>query len=111
MIEKSVIITAGGFGKRMNSDLPKQFLEVEKKTILAHTILCFYNFDSEIQLIVTLPKEWIEYCKSVEKPDDIPSNPYMVYKNSGWKNCRRVSLRCKKRRTRAFYFYWNSIGI
>jgi 3-mercaptopyruvate sulfurtransferase SseA len=29
-------------------------------------------------------KEWIEYCKSGEKPDDIPSSPLRVYKNKGW---------------------------
>ena len=26
-------------------------------------------------------KEWTEYCKSGQKPDDIPSGPYQVYKN------------------------------
>jgi len=29
--------------------------------------------------------EWREYCKSGDKPDDIPSNPDQVYKNKGWK--------------------------
>jgi superfamily II DNA or RNA helicase len=29
-------------------------------------------------------KEWREYCKSGNKPDDIPSNPHGSYKNSGW---------------------------
>ena len=61
MIEKTVIITAGGIGKRMNSDLPKQFIEIDEKSILAHTIACFHAYDSEIQILVTLPSEWIEY--------------------------------------------------
>ena len=61
MIEKTVIITAGGIGKRMNADLPKQFIEINGKSILAHTIACFHKFDSEIQILVTLPAEWIEY--------------------------------------------------
>ncbi|MFN9690269.1 MAG: DEAD/DEAH box helicase family protein, partial [Bacteroidota bacterium] len=30
-------------------------------------------------------KEWIEYCKSGEKPEDIPVAPYHVYKQDGWK--------------------------
>lgn len=29
-------------------------------------------------------EEWNEYCKSGDKPDDIPSTPYRVYKNEGW---------------------------
>jgi len=28
--------------------------------------------------------EWRAYCKSGNKPDDIPSNPDVVYKNKGW---------------------------
>jgi superfamily II DNA or RNA helicase len=30
-------------------------------------------------------KEWIEYCNSDNKPDDIPVSPVQVYKNKGWK--------------------------
>ena len=29
-------------------------------------------------------KEWREYCKSGNKPDDIPSAPGYNYKNIGW---------------------------
>ncbi len=30
-------------------------------------------------------RDWIEYCKSGNKPVDIPCNPADVYKNCGWK--------------------------
>lgn len=30
-------------------------------------------------------KEWQEYVESGKKPEDIPSDPYKVYKNKGWK--------------------------
>jgi len=30
-------------------------------------------------------KEWEEYCKSGNKPDDIPASPNYIYKNKGWK--------------------------
>ena len=29
-------------------------------------------------------REWEEYCKSGNKPDDIPSSPQSAYKNKGW---------------------------
>ena len=29
---------------------------------------------------------WYEYCKSGERPDDIPANPGIIYKNDGWKD-------------------------
>ena len=29
-------------------------------------------------------KEWRAYCKSGQKPEDIPANPNQVYKQEGW---------------------------
>ena len=57
----SVIITAGGIGKRMNSSLPKQFMPIHDKPILMHTIEKFYHFDPTIQIIITLPTAWKDY--------------------------------------------------
>jgi 2-C-methyl-D-erythritol 4-phosphate cytidylyltransferase len=54
----TVIITAGGIGKRMGGDLPKQFLKLKEKPILLHTLEKFHHFDKNIQLILTLPSEW-----------------------------------------------------
>ncbi len=62
---KSVIITAGGIGKRMGSDIPKQFIEVNDLPILMHTINLFFDFDHNIQVIVVLPKGHIEFWKSL----------------------------------------------
>ncbi|MDC0154588.1 hypothetical protein OAJ02_07675, partial [Nitrosopumilus sp.] len=31
-------------------------------------------------------KEWFEYCKSGDKPEDIPATPSSFYKNKGWTN-------------------------
>ena len=30
-------------------------------------------------------EEWDKYCKSGNKPNNIPSCPHQVYKNKGWK--------------------------
>lgn len=61
MTSFSIIITAGGIGKRMGSTIPKQFIEVAKLPILMHTINCFYFFDKNCQIIITLPEDWKEY--------------------------------------------------
>ena len=31
-------------------------------------------------------EEWIEYCKSGDKPNEIPHKPERIYKNKGWKS-------------------------
>ncbi|MFM7636632.1 MAG: 2-C-methyl-D-erythritol 4-phosphate cytidylyltransferase [Crocinitomicaceae bacterium] len=68
MASRSVIITAGGIGKRMDSDLPKQFLLLGTKPILMHTIELFYRFDENIEILLTLPADWRGYWETlVEK--------------------------------------------
>jgi 2-C-methyl-D-erythritol 4-phosphate cytidylyltransferase len=61
------IITAGGIGKRMGGSIPKQFLLLNDKPILMHTIERIHAFDTSAQLIVTLPvdylKDWDEMCQ------------------------------------------------
>lgn len=57
---KAVIIVAGGSGKRMESDVPKQFLPLAGKPVLMHTILRFYHFDPQIRIVVVLPFQHIE---------------------------------------------------
>jgi 2-C-methyl-D-erythritol 4-phosphate cytidylyltransferase len=65
-IQKYAIIVAGGSGTRMNSPTPKQFIPIDGKPVLMHTIQRFADFSSDIRLILVLPssqmKEWIKLC-------------------------------------------------
>lgn len=61
MPTKTVIITAGGIGNRMKSELPKQFLLLCGEVILARTVRQFYTYDPSIELILTLPEHWKSY--------------------------------------------------
>ncbi len=63
----SIIITAGGIGKRMGSSIPKQFIEVAGIPLLMHTINCFYSFNSDCQIIITLPEDWKEFWNQLIK--------------------------------------------
>jgi len=55
-VKKIAIIVAGGTGHRMNSTIPKQFLLLQGKPILIHTLNQFKKADSRIKLYVVLPK-------------------------------------------------------
>lgn len=63
----TVIIVAGGKGERMQTDIPKQFIEIQSKPVLMHTISCFYNFSNDINIIIVLPENqidnWHALCK------------------------------------------------
>ena len=62
---KIAIIVAGGKGERMNSDIPKQFLELLGKPILMHTLEVFHNFDASIQIKLVLPEVQINFWKEL----------------------------------------------
>lgn len=61
----SVIITAGGVGKRMGASVPKQFIPINDKPILMYTLARFYQYDPQIQLILTLPEGWVHYWENL----------------------------------------------
>jgi len=59
-LEKFVIITGGGSGSRMQRELPKQFLEVDGTPILFLSIAAFLCYNSNINLIITLPETYFD---------------------------------------------------
>ncbi len=66
-MERYAIIMAGGTGSRMNQSLPKQFILVDGKPILMHTISAFHNFSSSVRIILVLPamelNRWNRLCE------------------------------------------------
>jgi len=53
----SVVITAGGTGRRMKSSIPKQFIGVAGKPLIVHTIEKFNNLESVNEIIVVVPEK------------------------------------------------------
>lgn len=60
------IIVAGGSGQRMKCSIPKQFIELNGRPILMHTLEKFYIAQSSIALMVVLSKShhhtWQTLC-------------------------------------------------
>lgn len=69
-MEKYAIIVAGGSGTRMGSEVPKQFLLLDEKPILIHTLEVFINFPDKIQIILVLPETSFEQWKSISNQHD-----------------------------------------
>lgn len=59
-MKKFVIIVAGGSGSRMNTSIPKQFLEINNRPVLMHTFDAFVRYDQQIEFILVLPKNQLE---------------------------------------------------
>lgn len=61
------LIVAGGKGTRIKSRLPKQFLELNGKPILLHTLEAFFRYSEKIIIVLVLPEDdfeiWKELCE------------------------------------------------
>lgn len=66
-VQQTVIIVAGGRGERMQTNVAKQFLEINTLPVLMHTIGIFHRFNSLMQIIVALPPDQIKYWEALCK--------------------------------------------
>lgn len=68
------LIVAGGRGIRFGSAIPKQFLELNGRPVLLHTLDAFYRYADSIQVVLVLPEAhfpaWNELSKkhAFQKP-------------------------------------------
>ncbi|MCF6169664.1 MAG: 2-C-methyl-D-erythritol 4-phosphate cytidylyltransferase [Bacteroidales bacterium] len=66
-MKKYVIILAGGRGKRMGTEQPKQFLELGGLPLLMHTFHAFSTVDNTFEFILVLPSDFIDHWKKLCK--------------------------------------------
>ncbi|MBQ0041395.1 MAG: 2-C-methyl-D-erythritol 4-phosphate cytidylyltransferase [Clostridiales bacterium] len=74
------VVVAGGIGRRMGAEKPKQFLAIGTKPIIVHTVEKFVLCNELEKIIVLTPKDWIEYTKD------------LLEKNLGDKLMKRVAV-------------------
>lgn len=60
-----MILLAGGVGKRMQTDIPKQFIEVDNKPIIVYSIENFQRNPQIEKIVVVCVKDWIERLKEI----------------------------------------------
>jgi len=59
-MKKYAIIVAGGTGKRMGSNIPKQFLLIKNKPLIYYSIKTFYDAFDDLQIILVLPVSYMD---------------------------------------------------
>ncbi len=69
-LTEHALIVAGGKGTRIKSVLPKQFIELNGKPILLHTLEAFIRYSPSIRIVLVLPEDdfetWRSICKKFE---------------------------------------------
>jgi len=58
-MKKYAIIVAGGTGSRMGGAIPKQFMQLNNKPILYHSLKSFLNAYDDLQVILVLPAAFV----------------------------------------------------
>ena len=61
----AAIIVAGGIGSRMGADVPKQFIKLNGREIILHTLSTFEKCDFIDKIIVVCHRDYLELCKSL----------------------------------------------
>jgi 2-C-methyl-D-erythritol 4-phosphate cytidylyltransferase len=78
-LKEYALIVAGGKGTRINSKLPKQFIELNGKPILLHTIEAFFNYSEKISVVLVLPESDFGIWESIIKEFDF-KRPILIQK-------------------------------
>lgn len=78
-MDNHLIIVAGGTGSRMGAELPKQFLEIQNKPILLHTLERFHSFDPHLHIVIVLHPDYADYWRDLAKTLGV-SIPHTIVK-------------------------------
>jgi len=60
------IIPSGGVGKRINSSLPKQYISIHGKELIAYTLEIFQKCDQINEIIVPAQKDYFELLNKIK---------------------------------------------
>ena len=66
-MKRYAILVGGGSGSRMQQDIPKQFLLLDGKPVLMHTLEAFYHSEPRPEIVVVLNVDFHEYWEKLCK--------------------------------------------
>ncbi len=72
------LLTAAGSGTRMHQDIPKQFIHVDNKPIIIHTMEAFQNHPSIDAILVVSLKSWTDVLWAYAKQFNISKLRWVV---------------------------------
>lgn len=72
------LLTAAGSGTRMHQDIPKQFINVDNKPVIIHTMEAFQNHPSIDALICVTIESWIEVVWAYAKQFNITKLKWVI---------------------------------
>jgi 2-C-methyl-D-erythritol 4-phosphate cytidylyltransferase len=68
------LIVAGGRGTRIKTPVPKQFIEINGKPVLLHTIDVFLKYSESVKIILVLPEDDLAHWHRIAKEYNFNKN-------------------------------------
>ena len=72
------VILAGGSGRRLGSELPKQFIVIAGKTVLAHTLHTFEKHERIDEIILVVHKDYIKETEEIVRLEGFQKVKHIV---------------------------------
>ena len=63
-MKTTAIVLAAGQGKRMGSDVAKQFLLLDEKPVLYYSLKCFQDSPLIGEIVLVTSENAVSYCRS-----------------------------------------------
>jgi 2-C-methyl-D-erythritol 4-phosphate cytidylyltransferase len=89
-----MIIVAGGQGKRMQAEIPKQFLNLSGQPVLMRTLRNISEYSEDIQIILALPDPFTDFWNSLCKRHNFLVRHQVTSGGENRFQSVRNSLRC-----------------
>ncbi|CAM9790223.1 unnamed protein product [Discosporangium mesarthrocarpum] len=74
----AAVLLAGGVGKRMQADRPKQFLELNGKPVLQHSLDLFLSLEGVHQIVMVLDEQYRDLFQDLQQQE-----PRLVFADPG----------------------------
>lgn len=74
----NVVLLAGGVGNRMGAPMPKQFLSLNDKPVIVHTILNFQKSERINDIVVVCVKDWIPQLEQIVEEYNLTKVKWIV---------------------------------
>lgn len=92
----TAVIVAAGIGRRMGSEVPKQFLLLKGKPILWHTLACFQKCAAVREIVLVINPFWEKESRTIAA--DFPKVVSIVYggekrQDSVWAGLKEIKKR------------------
>ena len=66
-MKKIAAILAGGVGKRLNSELPKQFMLLAGKPMIVYSLEAFQHHSAIDEIALVVPSDYVNKCEIYKK--------------------------------------------